>query len=118
MVKHINNIRSDTEELNNIPIWDQFYRVTLNTIRQLPKTNNGNRYIIVVIDHYSKWVEAKVVVEHKMEISAKFLENEIICKFGVPRYVLTNNGGEWADKFDQLCKNYGITHSIYDISMV
>jgi len=38
------------------------------------------------------------------------LEDEIICKFGIPRYVLTNNGGEWATEFDQLCKNYGIMH--------
>jgi hypothetical protein len=38
------------------------------------------------------------------------LEDEIICRFGVPKHVLTNNGGEWATKFDQLCKNYGIDH--------
>jgi hypothetical protein len=115
MVKQINNIRSYIKEMN-IHVWDQFYKVTLDIIGPLPKTNNGHKYILVAIDHYCKWVEAKVVVEHEAQIVANFLENEIIYRFGVPRYVLINNGGEWAVEFDQLCKNYGITHSIYDTS--
>ncbi len=28
----------------------------------------------------------------------------------VSGYILTNNGGEWAAEFDQIYKNYGITH--------
>jgi hypothetical protein len=40
----------------------------------------------------------------------KFLENDIICKYGVPKFVLTDNGGEWATKFDVMCKDYGIHH--------
>jgi hypothetical protein len=42
LLKRTNNIRLDVEDLKNIPIWDQFYKVALNTIRPLSKTNNGN----------------------------------------------------------------------------
>jgi hypothetical protein len=66
MVKWTNNIKSNIEELKSIHVWDEFYRVAFNTIGLLPETNNGNRYILVVIDHYFKWVEAKVVVEHEL----------------------------------------------------
>jgi hypothetical protein len=38
------------------------------------------------------------------------MEDEVICRFGVPKYVLINNGSKWVIKFDQLCKNYGILH--------
>lgn len=44
------------------------------------------------------------------EIVTKFLKSEVICRFGVPNYTLTNNGIEWSIKFDQICKNYGISH--------
>ncbi len=45
---------------------------------------------------------------HDVNIVARFLEDEIIRRFGVPKYIMTNNGFKWAAKFDQLCKNYGI----------
>jgi hypothetical protein len=40
----------------------------------------------------------------------QFLENDIICKYGVPRFMLMDNGGEWSKAFDVMCRNYGITH--------
>jgi hypothetical protein len=56
----------------------------------------------VAINHYSKWVEAKAGINHGAKTTARFLEDEIICRFGVPKHVLTDNGREWAAKFDQL----------------
>jgi len=64
----------------------------------------------VAIDHYSKWCEARVIVDHDAEIAPRFLENEIICMFGVPKYIIINNGSKWFTKFYQLCKNYVIIH--------
>ncbi len=49
-------------------------------------------------------------MEHDIRIITKFLEDEIIYKFGILRYILTDNGGEWATDFDKVYKNYGITH--------
>jgi len=64
----------------------------------------------VAIDHYSKWCEAKAVADHGAKTTARFLEDDIICRYGVPKFVLTDNGGEWAAKFDLMCKDYGIQH--------
>jgi hypothetical protein len=65
---------------------------------------------MVAIDHYSKWCEAKVVTNHGAKTAARFLEDEIICRYGVPKFVLTNNGGEWAAEFDVMCRDYAIQH--------
>jgi hypothetical protein len=54
MVKQTGSIRFDVEDLKNIPICDLFYNVALDTIEPLLKTKNGNKYILMVIDHYSK----------------------------------------------------------------
>jgi hypothetical protein len=62
----------------------------------------------MAIDHYLKWCEVKAVVNHDAKIDARFLEDEIICRFGVPKYILINNGSKWVTKFDQLCRNYKI----------
>jgi hypothetical protein len=76
----------------------------------LPETKLGNKYILVAIDHYFKWCEAKAVVDHSAKTASRFLEDDIICRYGVPKFVLTDNGGKWAAEFEMMCKNYGIQH--------
>jgi hypothetical protein len=103
-------MRSGDEELKSIPVCDLFYKVALDTAWPLPETKAGNRYVLVAIDHYSKWCEAKAVADHGAKTAAKFLEDEVICRYGMPRFVLTDNGGEWAAEFDTMCNDYGIHH--------
>ncbi len=87
------SIRFGDEQLKSIPICDLFHRVALDTTGPLPETKSGNRYILVAIDHYSKWCEAKAVVDHSAKTASRFLEDDIICRYGVPRFILTDNGG-------------------------
>ncbi len=110
MVKNEGSIRFGDEQLKSIPICDLFHRVALDTAWPLPETKSGNKYILVAIDHYSKWCEAKAIADHGAKTTARFLEDEIICRHGVPKFVLTDNGGEWAAKFDVMCKDYAIQH--------
>jgi len=110
MVRRVGGIRSEDEELKSIPICDLFHRVPMDTAGPLPETKTGNKYILVAINHYSKWCEAKAVVDHGAKTAARFLEDDIICRYGVPKFVLTDNGGEWAAEFDVMCKDYGIQH--------
>jgi hypothetical protein len=85
IAKQFGNMRSGIEEMKNILIFDIFYQVALNITKPLPKTTDGNKYVFVAIDHYSKWCEVQLVREHDALTTSKFLEVEIICKFGVPK---------------------------------
>jgi hypothetical protein len=107
-VRSAGKIRSEDEQLKSIPICDLFHRVALDTAGPLPETKSRNKYILVAIDHYSKWCEAKAVTDHGAKITSRFLEDDIICRYGVPKFVLTNNGGEWVAEFEVMCKDYGI----------
>ncbi len=66
--------------------------------------------MFVVIDHYYKWCEARPIKEHDVYIATKFLEDEVIYRYGVLKYILTDNGSEWMKEFVEICQNYGITH--------
>jgi len=96
--------------MKNILVYDLFYKVALDIDGPLLETKDGNMYVLVTIDHYSKWCEARHVKDHDVVIAARFLEEEIICKFGLPKFIFINNGGEWMVEFDMMCKKYGITH--------
>ncbi len=107
MVKKTGSIRSEDEELKSIPVYDLFYRVAMDTAGPLPETKSGNKYILVAIDHYSKWCEARAVADHGARTASKFLEDDVICKYGVPKFVLTDHGGEWAADLTPCAKTMG-----------
>jgi hypothetical protein len=110
LVKSVGSVRFGDEQLKSIPVCDLFYRVALDTAGPLPETKSGNKYILVAIDHYSKWCEAKAVVDHGAKTVARFPEDDLICRYGVPKFILTDNGGEWCVEFDDMCKDYAIQH--------
>jgi len=53
----------------------------------------------VVVDHYSKWVEPRLAVEHGVAIIAEFFKDKIICKYGVPKYVFIDNASKCVEEF-------------------
>jgi hypothetical protein len=110
LVRSVGNVRSGDEQLRSIPVYDLFYRIALDMTGSLLETKSGNKYILVPIDHYSKWCEAKAVADHGAKTTARFLEDDLICRYGVPKFILTNNGGEWCAEFDAMCKDYAIQH--------
>jgi len=74
MVRTMGRIRSEDEELKSIPVCDLFHRMVMDTTGPLPKTKLRNKYILVAVDHYSKWCEARAVVDHGAKTAARFLE--------------------------------------------
>jgi hypothetical protein len=53
--------------------------VLLDTVGPLTETFSGNKYVLVAIDHYSKWCETRFMKKHDVVTIAIFLEEEIIC---------------------------------------
>jgi hypothetical protein len=88
LAKQFGNMRSGIEEMKSIPICDLFYHVAMDTIGPLPETADGNKYVLVAINHYYKCCETQPIKEYDAFTGAKFLEDEVICRYGVPKYIL------------------------------
>ncbi len=71
------SIKFDVEDLKNIPICDLLYIIAFDIVGPLLETNDGNKYILVVIDHYYKWCEAKTIPDYTTTTTTKFLEAKI-----------------------------------------
>ncbi|KAM3001205.1 hypothetical protein FF2_037524 [Malus domestica] len=57
-----------------------------------PKSSAGEAYILAATDYFSKWAEAIPLREVKKETVVRFIKEHIIHRYGVPRYIITDNG--------------------------
>jgi transposase InsO family protein len=80
-------------------------------VRPLPITETGNKYIIVAIDYFTKWVEVKVVKVDNAEEVATFIYEEIICRHGCPQKILSDRGTHFNNNMiNELMKKFEIKH--------
>ncbi|XP_069154675.1 uncharacterized protein [Solanum lycopersicum] len=56
-----------------------------------PDAFNGHRFILVAIDYFTKWVEAASYKSVNKKVVADFVRNNLICRFGVPEFIITDN---------------------------
>ena len=76
-----------------------------------PISQRGNRYIICATDILSKFVVTKAVRDCTAQTTARFIKEDLICKFGTPQCILTDNGTHFtASLTTELLKQLGITH--------
>jgi transposase InsO family protein len=76
----------------------------------LPRVPGGFRFLFIVIDTFTKWIEAMPVANIMQEVAVKFLQS-IIYRFGIPRRVLTDNRTQFKGaKFVRYCIDFGIHH--------
>nr|XP_033517392.1 uncharacterized protein LOC117281662 [Nicotiana tomentosiformis] len=59
-------------------------------------------------DYFSKWAEAVALKEVKKENIAKFIRVNIIYRFGIPIYIITDNGKSFDNKLmRKICDLFG-----------
>ena len=64
----------------------------------------------MAIDYFSKWVKAESYSIVGSKQMARFIEKNIICRYGLPHHVVTNNGVQFRADTEALLKEYKIEH--------
>src|SRR6185295_9232744 len=101
------------EPLHSIEVIQPFERIGIDIVGPLPETANKNKYMVVAIEYLIKWVEVKALDKATAENVAKFVFEEIICKHGTPKIILTDQGSHFKNKMlDELCNKFGIKHRL------
>lgn len=68
-------------------------RVALDIMGPLPLSGDGNRYLLVIEDYFTKWTEA--VTDQEATTVASALIKSVITKFGVPRELHSDQGSNF-----------------------
>ncbi|CAJ2643857.1 unnamed protein product [Trifolium pratense] len=57
-----------------------------------------NRYLIVAVDYFTKWVEAEPLSDITSLRVLRFFKRNVLARFGIPQVVVTDNGTQFTDK--------------------
>jgi transposase InsO family protein len=73
-----------------------------------PRAVGGYRFLYVAIDKFTKCPEATQVVKINKQSTVKFIKS-IICRFGIPNRIITDNGSQFTSgAFQGYCEDLGI----------
>ena len=88
-------IRAPATNLQTIePTWP-LARWGVDIIGKLLPSQGNYQYAVVAVEYFTKWIEAKPVTNMSSFIMKKFLWQNIICRFGVPRHITVDNGTQF-----------------------
>ena len=77
----------------------------------IPNASNGHKYILVAIDYFTEWVEVASYKSVTQAVIAQFLKHNIICRYGMSRELITDNGAILNGKIiQQLYQQFKIEH--------
>ncbi|GBM24788.1 Transposon Ty3-I Gag-Pol polyprotein [Araneus ventricosus] len=86
-----------------------FERMALHILGSLPVTTKGNRYVLVIMDYFTKWPEAIPIPDQEASTVAEELVRAWISLYGVPMILHSDQGTNFNSAlFTELYKLLGI----------
>lgn len=71
---------------------EAFEKISLDTVGPLPRTRNGNKHILTILDNLTKYCLAIPIPDLKASTIADAFAQNFIAYFGAPKAILTDRG--------------------------
>ncbi|KAL8108705.1 hypothetical protein AgCh_008657 [Apium graveolens] len=103
--KHAPVARQPPEMLTSINSPIPFAMWGMDILGPFPMATAQRKFLIVAIDYFTKWIEAKPLAKITTKQVAQFLWENIMCRYGIPRILVTDNGTQFNnEEFKKYCE--------------
>ncbi|GKV51226.1 hypothetical protein SLEP1_g57895 [Rubroshorea leprosula] len=97
------------EELTNLVAPWPFAQWGLDLLGPFVKGVGGVIHLVVGVDYFTKWVEARPLSSLTSKKVEDFVFSSIICRYGIPNQIVADNGTQFnCSSFRDFCSSYGI----------
>ena len=102
-------VRQPPEMLTSISSPIPFAMWGMDILGPFPMAVAQRKFLIVAIDYFTKWIEAKPLAQITTKQVSQFLWENVICRYGLPRILVTDNGRQFNNKeFKEYCEGCNI----------
>ena len=98
--------------LRSIEVSEPFVFWAMDYMGPLPETSRGNKHLLVVMDHFSKWSEVFPTKDQKARTVAEVLVSKVFTRFGPPEIIHSDQGSNFeSNLMKEICSLMGIHKS-------
>ncbi|GKB81784.1 reverse transcriptase domain-containing protein, partial [Tanacetum coccineum] len=107
---HLPVPRNPQQPLTPITAPWPFYKWGIDIAGSFPEGPGKVKFFIVAMHYFTKWIEAKAVSTITGNQVKKFVWDNIVCRFGLPGEIVSDNGKQFSDNpFKDWCEKLNIT---------
>ncbi|KAL0456599.1 UNVERIFIED_CONTAM: Ribonuclease HI [Sesamum latifolium] len=96
--KHSSLIHRPAEALTTMFSPFPFAQWGIDIVGPFPLAPGQKKFLLVTIDYFTKWVEAEPLGRITETEVMKFIWRNLICRFGLPREIISDNGRQFQGK--------------------
>ena len=101
--------RKSRAPLQSYKVGAPLERVAMDILGPLPETDRANRYVLVIGDYFTKWIESYPIPNQEASTVAKVLVEEFICRYGIPKELHSDQGRNFESKLmSEVCTLLGV----------
>ncbi|GJU75350.1 reverse transcriptase domain-containing protein [Tanacetum coccineum] len=89
--------RNPQQNLSPITSPWPFYKWGIDIAGPFPEGPGKVKFLIVAVNYFTKWIEAKPVATITGNQVKKSVWDNIVCRFGLPREIVSDNGKQFRD---------------------
>ena len=83
--------------------------VAVDIVGPFPESEEGNRYILVASDYFTRWMEAYAIKNQEAKTVARKLTDEFFFRFGPPEQLHSDQGRSFeSDVVAEMCRLLGV----------
>jgi hypothetical protein len=114
--RHANLHHAPGEPLKIVlPPWP-FYMWGVDILGPFPAAQHQVKFLLVAVDYFTKWIEAEPVATISAEKVKKFYWQKLICRFGIPRYIVSDNRTQFkSEAVIKFCEEKGICNTFVSV---
>ena len=109
--------KAPPEELKSIYSLWPFHTWGIDILGPFPFAIRQMKYLVVAIEYFTKSIEAEPVAQITARKIESFVWKNIVCQFGVPKRLVSDNGTQFASHILKSCaKRWGYNRCLHSSS--
>ncbi|XP_022023482.1 uncharacterized protein LOC110923705 [Helianthus annuus] len=100
------SLRAKNEMIPVTAAWP-FQKWGVDIVGPFPRSSESAQYLLVAVDYFTKWVEARPFTVISGYNVTRFFWEQIVCRFGLPLYIISDNAKQFAENPFKRCPPQG-----------